>query len=61
MSIGQQFQGLPMDQLIGSPLSAAADASIRLANSTADFINKVGFDAEGNVRNVAFHKNTTCN
>lgn len=54
MSIGQQFQGLPMDQLIGSPLSAAADASIRLANSTADFINKVGFDAEGNVRNVAF-------
>ncbi|MBR5636749.1 MAG: DUF2589 domain-containing protein [Pseudobutyrivibrio sp.] len=43
-----------MDQLIGSPLSAAADASIRLANSTADFINKVGFDAEGNVRNVAF-------
>ena len=54
MSIGQQFQGLPMDQLIGSPLSAAADASSRLANSTADFINKVGFDAEGNVRNVAF-------
>jgi hypothetical protein len=54
MSIGQQFQGLPMDQLIGSPLSAAADASIRLANSTADFINKVGFDADGNVRNVAF-------
>ncbi|WP_294239587.1 DUF2589 domain-containing protein [Pseudobutyrivibrio sp.] len=43
-----------MDQLIGSPLSAAADASIRLANSTADFINKVGFDADGNVRNVAF-------
>lgn len=54
MSIGQQFQGLPMDQLIGSPLSAAADASIRLANSTAEFINKVGFDANGNVRNVAF-------
>lgn len=54
MSIGQQFQGLPMDQLIGSPLSAAADASMRLANSTAEFINKVGFDANGNVRNVAF-------
>ena len=54
MAIGEQFAGLPMDQLIGSPLTAAADASIRLANSTADFINKVGFDANGSVRNVAF-------
>ncbi len=54
MAIGEQFAGLPMDQLIGSPLTAAADASIRLANSTADFINRVGFDAGGNVRNVAF-------
>lgn len=43
-----------MDQLIGGPLSAAADASTLLANSTADFINRVGFDAEGKVRNVAF-------
>lgn len=54
MAIGEQFAGLPMDQLIGSPLTAAADASIRLANATADFINRVGFDASGNVRNVAF-------
>lgn len=54
MAIGEQFAGLPMDQFIGSPLTAAADASIRLANSTADFINKVGFDANGSVRNVAF-------
>lgn len=54
MAIGEQFAGLPMDQLIGAPLTAAADASLRLANSTADFINKVGFDASGNVRNVAF-------
>lgn len=54
MAIGEQFAGLPMDQLIGAPLSAAADASIQLANSTADFINRVGFDAEGKVRNAAF-------
>ena len=54
MAIGEQFAGLPMDQLIGSPLTAAADASIRLANSTADFINRVGFDSNGSVRNVAF-------
>lgn len=54
MSISQQFSGLPMKDLIGSPLSAAADASINLANSTADFINRVGFDKNGKVRNVAF-------
>lgn len=54
MAIGEQFAGLPMDQLIGAPLTAAADASLRLANSTADFINRVGFDASGNVRNVSF-------
>ncbi len=54
MAIGEQFAGLPMEQLIGAPLTAAADASLRLANSTADFINRVGFDTNGNVRNVAF-------
>lgn len=43
-----------MDQLIGGPLRAAADANAHLANSTADFINKVGFDNKGNVRNVMF-------
>ncbi|MBR6403955.1 MAG: DUF2589 domain-containing protein [Eubacterium sp.] len=43
-----------MKDLIGSPLAAAADASINLANSTAEFINKVGFDDKGNVRNVTF-------
>lgn len=54
MAIAEQFAGLEMDKLIGAPLSAAADASITLANSTADFINRVGFDAAGNVRTVAF-------
>lgn len=54
MGIGGQFVGLPMKDLIGGPLSAVADASINLADSTADFINRVGFDANGNVRNVAF-------
>lgn len=54
MAIAEQFAGLQMDQLIGGPLSAAADASTQLANSTADFINRVGFDDQGNVRNVAF-------
>lgn len=54
MAIGEQFAGLDMKQLIGGPLSAAAESSTMLANSTADFINKVGFDANGNLRTVAF-------
>lgn len=54
MAIAEQFAGLDMQQLIGGPLSAAADASTQLANSTADFINRVGFDENGKVRTVAF-------
>ena len=54
MAIAEQFAGLQMDKLIGAPLTAAADASVQLANSTADFINKVGFDGNGNLRTVPF-------
>lgn len=54
MAIAEQFAGLPMDNLIGAPLSAAANASAQLADSTADFINRVGFDGSGKVRTMAF-------
>ncbi len=54
MAIAEQFAGLRMDQLIGGPLTAAADASNQLACSTAEFINRVGFDSNGKVRTVAF-------
>ena len=49
-AIADQFKGLDMGSLIGGPLTAAADASIMLADSTADFINHVGFDNNGKVR-----------
>lgn len=54
MGITEQFAGLDMYKLIGAPLTASADASVMLANSTAEFINKVGFDSDGNTKNVAF-------
>lgn len=54
MGIGEQFSGLDMKNLIGGPLTAAADASVLLAQSTADFINKVGFDSEKKTRTVLF-------
>lgn len=54
MAIGEQFAGLDMEQLIGGPLSAAAQASTQLAETTAHFINTVGFDSKGALRTVAF-------
>ncbi|MCI8747535.1 MAG: DUF2589 domain-containing protein [Lachnospiraceae bacterium] len=54
MAIGDQFSGLDMQNLIGGPLRAAADASMQLADSTANFINKVGFDENGNTRKASF-------
>lgn len=42
-SMGDQFKGLPMGDLIGGPLMAACDAQVRLANATATFIQQIGF------------------
>lgn len=42
-NIANQFSGLDMGALIGAPLSAACDAQTKLAMSTVDFIQKVGF------------------
>jgi hypothetical protein len=44
--MSDQFQGLPMGDLIGGPLNAAADAQVKLAQSTANFINRVGFSTD---------------
>lgn len=42
--IANQFSGLPMSDLIGGPLNAAATAQANLAAATASFINQVAFD-----------------
>lgn len=56
ISMSDQFRGLPMADLIGGPLMAAADAQVRLANATASFIQHVGFvpppDADPNAPGV---------
>ncbi len=58
MAMGQEFQGLPMEQLIGAPLKAACDANLNLAQTTADFIKTVGFDEEGKkIRTAEFSFN----
>ena len=51
MSVASQFSALPMENLIGGPLQAAATAQGTLANITSDFINNVGLqdDGQGNL------------
>lgn len=44
MNMGDQFRGLPMQDLIGGPLAAAVKSNTDLAKSTAAFINDVGFE-----------------
>lgn len=45
VNISDQFKGLPMGDLIGGPLNAACEAQVKLAQSTADFIKVIGFEA----------------
>lgn len=47
------FTGLPMQDLIGTPLKAACDAQLSLARSTYEFIRDVGFDGD-KTRNADF-------
>ena len=62
--MSDQFQGLPMDSLIGGPLTAACDSQVQLARATADFIKVIGFlppsdgttdpNAVGGIRTATF-------
>lgn len=63
VAMSDQFQGLPMDSLIGGPLTAACDSQVKLARATADFIKVIGFlppakegdpDAVGDPRTAIF-------
>lgn len=57
--MSDQFEGIPMEGLIGGPLEAAARAQINLARSTSDYINSVGFHSDGSIRNVDFKYEAT--
>ena len=47
MSIASQFSALPMEDLIGGPLQAAATAQGKLTSITSDFITSVGLEDTG--------------
>lgn len=46
VSMQDQFKGLPMADLIGGPLTAVCEANKNLALAAADYIDKVGMDAQ---------------
>lgn len=54
VNMAEQFQGLPMSELIGGPLMSVCEAQTNLAKSTAQYIREVGLqeipvlDATGN-------------
>ncbi|RXJ96109.1 hypothetical protein CRV00_02690 [Malaciobacter molluscorum] len=48
MALGNEFKGLPMESLIGAPLTAACDSNLKLARTTAEFIDSVGFLTDEN-------------
>lgn len=43
LNIADQFRGLPMEDLIGAPLTAACNAQEMLASTTINFIERVCF------------------
>lgn len=51
--MGQKFTGLPMRELIASPLVAVCEAQTMLASSSFDFMNKIGF-ADNKTRLLEF-------
>lgn len=48
--VAEQFRGLPMEELIGAPLNAAAKAQYALALTMVKFIEAIGFLGEGDKR-----------
>jgi hypothetical protein len=48
MSISNQFKGLPIEDLVATPLIAAARAQGKLAGVTTDFIQSVGMESDEN-------------
>lgn len=45
-----KFKGLPMRELIGGPLFAAAEAQEKLASIAWDYYQKIAYDGEGNTK-----------
>lgn len=49
-----EIANINFSAMLGKPLTAVVDAQAAAALSTVDFINEVGLDDSGNVKNVSF-------
>lgn len=52
--LGKELASLDFANLIGGPLNAIVDAQARSAIATANFVQQVGFDKNGEVRTATF-------
>ena len=52
---GQELASLDFANLIGGPINAVVEAQAKAAITTANFIQEVGFDEKGEVKNVSFN------
>src|SRR5215471_12621459 len=50
----QMLSQIPFQAIIGGPLTAAVDAQAASAVACVKFVKDVGFDSNGEVRNVTF-------
>lgn len=50
----REISSIDFGGMIGKPLTAVVDAQAAAAMTTVDFIKKVGFDDDGNVREATF-------
>lgn len=53
-NVADKFKGLPMRDLIGGPLIAAAEAQQNLAAVALDFYNKIAFEEDKTTRIIEF-------
>lgn len=53
-NIPAELSALPLESLIGKPLEAAVRAQAYAAMTTARFVQEVGLDEDGNVKNITF-------
>lgn len=54
MSIGSQFKGLDMEELIGKPLKAKDDAKIMFDQLITEYFQEVEFEKQKKIRNDQF-------
>lgn len=55
--ITQKFAGIPMADLISGPLTAVAESQIKLAETSYNYMMKIGFEDSGKTRLVEFDLN----